>query len=201
MKKKDLAKEKKILDATVQIIIDEGAAAISTTKVAKKVGISQSNIYLYFKDKRTLLDGVYLREIDRLQETTDMKRMFDSTQSITLRVLSYLKALYDFSLANPHSLYVIEQIKLLSKDFPDYIEKLMGTNNPVAALFETGVKTNVLRPINRSLSMAVIFGVIKKHTENLQTGIYTENDVSFAEVSHMIWGAIAIVPYPADLLA
>ncbi len=97
MKKKDLTKEKKILDATVQIIIDEGAAAISTTKVAKKVGISQSNIYLYFKDKRALLDGVYLREIGRLEETTGMKQMLDPNEAMIPRVFSYLKALYDFS--------------------------------------------------------------------------------------------------------
>lgn len=64
------------------IIIDEGAAAISTTKVAKKVGISQSNIYLYFKDKRALLDGVYLREIGRLEETTGMKQMLDPNEAM-----------------------------------------------------------------------------------------------------------------------
>ncbi len=36
MKKKDLTKKQKILDATVEIIIRDGSAAISTTKVAKK---------------------------------------------------------------------------------------------------------------------------------------------------------------------
>ena len=200
MKKKDLTKEKKILDATVQIIIDEGAAAISTTKVAKKVGISQSNIYLYFKDKRALLDGVYLREIGRLEETTGMKQMLDPNEAMIPRVFSYLKALYDFSLANPHNLFVIEQIKLLSRDFPDYIENLVGPNNPVAQLFETGIKAKVLRPIDRSLSMTIIFSVIRRHTENIQTGVYSENEVSFAAVSRMIWDAITIVPYPDELL-
>lgn len=200
MKKKDLTKEKKILDATVNIIIEEGSAAISTTKVAKKVGISQSNIYLYFKDKRSLLDAVYLREINRLEETAGMKRVIDPNEDFTSRVFSYMKAMYDFSLANPHSLFVLEQIKLLSRDFPDYIEKLVGPNNPVETIFTNGIREKILRPIDRSLSMAVVFGVISKHTENIQNGVYTSQEVSFEDVSRMIWGAIAIVPYPDSLL-
>ncbi|MFQ7236951.1 MAG: TetR/AcrR family transcriptional regulator, partial [Enterococcus hulanensis] len=55
MKKKDNTKITKILDATVQIILHEGAAAVSTVKVAKIVGIAQSNVYLYFKNKNDLL--------------------------------------------------------------------------------------------------------------------------------------------------
>ena len=200
MKKKDLTKEKKILDATVEIIIADGAAAISTTKVANKVGISQSNIYLYFKDKRALLDGVYLREISRLGQTAGMKLVLDPNEDILTRCFMYLKSMYDFSLQNPHSLYVLEQIKLLSKDAADYLAQLVGPKNPMAELFTAGINSGVLRQIDRSLSMTVLFSVIEKHTENLQNGLYTEADVSFETVSRMIWAALMVVPYPENLL-
>ena len=196
MKKKDLTKKQKILDATVEIIIRDGSAAISTTKVAKKVGISQSNIYLYFKDKRALLDGVYLREIARLEQTPEMKIVLNPDEDIRIRCFTYLKSMYDFSLQNPHSLYVLEQIKLLSKGAPDYLSHLVGSNNPIEELFNAGIKAGVLRKIDRRLTMTVIFSVIEKHTENLQNGVYTESDVPFETVSQMIWAALAIVPYP-----
>ncbi|KRM41394.1 TetR/AcrR family transcriptional regulator [Lentilactobacillus parafarraginis] len=200
MKKKDLTKETKILDATVAIIINYGASAISTTKVAKHVGISQSNIYLYFEDKQALLEGVYLREISRLEETPEMKLVMDADRPIIERCFNYLKAMYDFAMANPYSLFVISQIKGLSKSFPDLIEKLVSGHNPVATLFEDGVQAGVLRSIDRSLPMTLIFSVIQRHVENVQNGSYAKNVVSFEELSRLIWGGIAIVPYPSHLL-
>jgi Transcriptional regulator len=53
MKKKDDEKYQKIIQAAIQIILEDGAATLSTTKVAKRVAISQSNIYIYFKNKMT----------------------------------------------------------------------------------------------------------------------------------------------------
>ncbi|QHB52780.1 TetR/AcrR family transcriptional regulator [Lentilactobacillus hilgardii] len=200
MKKKDLTKEKKILDATAQLIVSEGAPSVSTIQVAKKVGISQSNIYLYFKDKRALLEGVYLREINQLEQTPGMQIVLDKRVAIEKRCFAYIRAMYDFSLDNPNSLSIIEQIKSLSKDFPDYISKLIGPNNPIASLFEMGIKAGVLRPIDRSLTMAAIFSVIRRHAQNIQENIYTESDVTFSDISRMIWGAVAIKPYPENLL-
>lgn len=55
MKKKDDSKIVKIQEATAQIILTEGIAKVSTVKVAKLVGIAQSNVYLYFKNKNDLL--------------------------------------------------------------------------------------------------------------------------------------------------
>ncbi len=78
---------------------------------------------------------------------------------------------------------------------------LVGSNNPIEELFNAGIKAGVLRKIDRRLTMTVIFSVIEKHTENLQNGVYTESDVPFETVSQMIWAALAIVPYPKDLLS
>ncbi|MBU8909212.1 TetR/AcrR family transcriptional regulator, partial [Desertibacillus haloalkaliphilus] len=62
MKKKDESKYETIIQAAIQIIVTEGAASLSTTKVAKAVGISQSNIYIYFNNKADMLTQVFEHE-------------------------------------------------------------------------------------------------------------------------------------------
>ena len=78
MKKKDMNKQVKIQDAVAAIILAEGPAGVSTTKVAKRVGIAQSNVYLYFKNKQALIDSVYARETNRILSTTDLTAAIDA---------------------------------------------------------------------------------------------------------------------------
>ncbi|WCJ49452.1 TetR/AcrR family transcriptional regulator [Lactiplantibacillus plantarum] len=66
MKRKDMNKQVKIQDAVAAIILAEGPAGVSTTKVAKHVGIAQSNVYLYFKNKQALIDSMRARRTEFL---------------------------------------------------------------------------------------------------------------------------------------
>ena len=90
MKKKDMNKQVKIQDAVAAIILAEGPAGVSTTKVAKRVGIAQSNVYLYFKNKQALIDSVYARETNRILSTTDLDRLSDSTIDVTNNIVANL---------------------------------------------------------------------------------------------------------------
>ena len=60
MREKDLDKEKSIIDEVSRIILKEGIADVSMSKIAKASGISSSTIYVYFSDKEDLLKQVYL---------------------------------------------------------------------------------------------------------------------------------------------
>ncbi|MDA5388918.1 TetR/AcrR family transcriptional regulator [Loigolactobacillus backii] len=190
MKKRDITKEERILNATAQIIINEGAAAVSTTKVAKKVNIAQSNIYLYFKDKRTLLSSVYRRELEKVVATTDMAQITDSELPLRQRLRTYTRSIYDFALANPDSLTVIEQIKSLRGQGQAYIDDAMKIANPVTVLLNAGIKAGILRPTHVSLHMTAVFSIVQRHVQNIKNGIYPADKFTYEDISAMIWGAI-----------
>lgn len=60
MREKDTAKQTSIIDEVSNIILNEGIAAVSMSKIAKASGISSSTIYVYFTDKEDVLKQVYL---------------------------------------------------------------------------------------------------------------------------------------------
>ncbi|MTV82266.1 TetR/AcrR family transcriptional regulator [Secundilactobacillus folii] len=193
MRKKDESKKIKIESAVADIILEEGADAVSTVKVAKRVGISQSNVYLYFKNRDAMLLSVYSREIEKIKDTGNFNQLNNHDISLTERIRGYIKGVYEFSLAHPQSLSLIQQIKyLLGKadetPFPDTDQP---TDSTVTALLTEGVKAGVLKPLPINVHMSLVFSVIHTHTLNINKGRYTENQYSFDDFYAFIWGAMA----------
>lgn len=57
-----------ILDAAIGILVDEGYAAISMDKVAKKLDISKGNITYHFPNKKALVQAVFQRLLRQSRE-------------------------------------------------------------------------------------------------------------------------------------
>ena len=51
----DTAKRDKVIQTVLQITMEEGLAALSFDKLAKRAGISSGTPYVYYKDKTDLL--------------------------------------------------------------------------------------------------------------------------------------------------
>lgn len=69
-----------ILDATQQLMLDEGYAAVSTRQVAKRIGVTSALIHYYFATTDDLLVAVYRRVADRTIE--EFKQTFCSDQPL-----------------------------------------------------------------------------------------------------------------------
>ncbi|ATU70199.1 TetR/AcrR family transcriptional regulator [Levilactobacillus brevis] len=190
MKKKDMSKQLKIQDAVAEIILTEGAVSVSTTKVARRVGIAQSNVYLYFKDKQALLDSVYERETQKILATTEIASLQDQKIPLEERVRLYIQQVYDFSLANPDSLTLIQQIKFLRGQSPDLLPNELTPNNTVSQLLQAAIDEGVLKDLPVSLHMSLVFAIINRHTTNLQLGRYPVDKYSFKEIYQFIWDAM-----------
>src|SRR5215471_14493058 len=94
------AVRREIIDAARALFIEEGFEKTSMRKIADKIEYSPTTIYLYFNDKRELLESIceetfgkfvkLLQKIDKGQE--------DPIQ----RLHSVLKAYVEFALKNPN---------------------------------------------------------------------------------------------------
>ncbi|MCG8573122.1 MAG: TetR/AcrR family transcriptional regulator [Spirochaetes bacterium] len=60
----------KILDAALEIFLNEGYAAATTKKIACKADIGEGTIYNHFKSKREILITLYNEHFDNLRKTT-----------------------------------------------------------------------------------------------------------------------------------
>lgn len=166
MKKKDNEKYAKILKAAIEIIKEEGAATLSTTKVAKRVHISQSNIYIYFKNKNDLLQQVYQAEIADYQ--LRFNDILKNDHSTFEKIMEYIQALYDVSMENPDSMSIIEQIKQVPES-PIKINDPINIgfeSNPIFELIEKGMVEGILKKVNPNLYLTMIFNTIRMNAVN-----------------------------------
>jgi AcrR family transcriptional regulator len=56
-------KEKRILEAAIQISNEKGFSLATTSEIAKRAGVSEGTIFRYFKTKNAILHGVMLQSI------------------------------------------------------------------------------------------------------------------------------------------
>lgn len=57
-----------ILEATVQVLIAEGPRSLTTTRVARRAGVSVGSVYQYFPNKQALIYAVNERYLDQLAD-------------------------------------------------------------------------------------------------------------------------------------
>jgi AcrR family transcriptional regulator len=177
MRKRDDSKERKIQNAVAEIILTEGAAAVSTTRVAKKVGIAQSNVYLYFKNKEALIDSVFEREMSKVRKAQGMDQLQDQSLSLEERINSYLNSLLRFAVENPESLMLIGDIKFLKKVETGTALAETPANNAVIKLLTEGKAAGILKELPISLMMAFIFTTVQAYGVGVEKGAITLSQI------------------------
>ncbi|GEN94553.1 TetR/AcrR family transcriptional regulator [Pediococcus ethanolidurans] len=188
MKKKNEEKYTQIIQVTSNLIATQGAALVSTTKVAKLVGISQSNIYIYFKNKDDLLYHVYLSKLTGMQHF--FMTLENSSLTLTQQLKAYIMNLYQFALQHPQDIEVIEQIKAMPNS-PLHSSELNVTDDTQLArnLVVKGIDAGILRPVSPELHLTIVFNVIRRYTTSIAKP--NEDKSAFQPVFAMIWDAIA----------
>lgn len=73
--KKEKPKYNQILDAAVEVIAENGFHRSQVSKIAKKAGVADGTIYLYFKNKEDLLVSLFQNKmgnfIERIRKATE----------------------------------------------------------------------------------------------------------------------------------
>ncbi|GEK29382.1 TetR/AcrR family transcriptional regulator [Furfurilactobacillus siliginis] len=190
MKKKDEQKYERILDETAKLILEGSVGAVSTTMIAHQVGISQSSIYVYFKNREALLLALYIRELEKLYQGDASLPVAEL--DFPQQLQAYIRQLFEFAMVNPESMTVIQKIKgdvAFDEEAQTQIEQIIQSS-PVQQLLFQGIADGTLRPVDISLHRNVIFSTIKLHTDNLHNGVYTEVNVPFEQVSEMVISAV-----------
>jgi AcrR family transcriptional regulator len=190
MKIKDEEKYERILQATSDIIVRDGAVAVSTTKVAKLAGVPQSNIYIYFKNKEDLLVQLFKKVGGSLG--AGQREILDSEQSLEEKIKGVIKNMYDFSMKNPDAMIVIEQIKQLPELTPFFAEAWGSPENPIILMFHQAINEGVVRYIPDEIATGLLFTIINQQAQSVNKGVYTENQFGFEDVYQLIWRSVSV---------
>ena len=60
MRKKDDEKQKRIKNAVMHLILEQGFAGTSISKIAREAGVSPATAYIYYENKEEMLKDIYI---------------------------------------------------------------------------------------------------------------------------------------------
>ncbi len=154
-------KTKKILDAAVIEIAHRGYYNTTISQIARRAGVADGTIYLYYKNKESILVSVFERAMDRFisEGVLKLKDGKEPAEQIAEIVALHLKLI-----GEDHDLAVILQVELRhSIQFMDMFSRsrLREYFEVLASIVAKGQKSGAFRKeLDPLLSSKLIFGVL-----------------------------------------
>jgi len=154
-------KRGRIIDAAVAVFAEKGFHAARVSDVAKRAGVADGTIYLYFKNKEDLLLSLFEekmgRQIDSLE--TAWKDIDDPVE----RMRAYARHHFRQLQAHPELAQVLQvELRQSHKFFSDYRpEKLWQYLNAFKSQVEEAQRQGLVRAdVDPFLTMWAIFGAL-----------------------------------------
>jgi AcrR family transcriptional regulator len=111
----------KIFEAIINVVAEEGLWDTTIGKIAKKLNMSKSNLYCYYKNKREMLQSMIIKEIEtRLNLSNANLNLFDNHCE---KIYSYIATLANYLLLNKKIMYVFDWLHIQNIDIKSYIKK------------------------------------------------------------------------------
>jgi TetR/AcrR family transcriptional repressor of multidrug resistance operon len=109
MRTRDVNKEAVIRQKAIEMIVEKGFDGLSMHKLAKAAGVSVATIYIYFKDRESLLQQIYTEETRKMADATLVNFNPESHFDEGLKV-QWLNRM-QYCMDNPFSMAFMEQFK------------------------------------------------------------------------------------------
>ncbi|MFC0522398.1 TetR/AcrR family transcriptional regulator [Pontibacillus salicampi] len=107
--KKNKPKYKQIIDAAVEVIAENGYHASQVSKIARKAGVADGTIYLYFKNKEDILVSLFEQKMGQFIEKIEEE--IKTKSNAKEKLLSLIEMHYQ-QLAHNHHLAIVTQLEL-----------------------------------------------------------------------------------------
>lgn len=165
--KKNKPKYNQIIEAAVEVIAENGYHASQVSKIAKKAGVADGTIYLYFRNKEDILVSVFEEKmgqfIERIAHGISEKNNADEK-------LFTLIEMHFRQLAEDHHLAIVTQLELRQSN-TDLRLKINQILKPYLAVIDDiiieGTRDKIFRDnLNIQLIRQMIFGTLDEIVTN-----------------------------------
>ncbi len=141
-----------IIDATVEVIAENGYHQSQVSKIAKQAGVADGTIYLYFKNKEDILISLFKEKmgqfIERMEEEVKEKRRQKKNSPSLLSKHFTL-------LGNDRHLAIVTQLELRQSNIKSRLkinDILKGYLNMLDTILTEGIKSGNGKTISTSAS-------------------------------------------------
>lgn len=156
-----------IIDAAVEVIAENGYHSSQVSKIAKKAGVADGTIYLYFKNKEDILVSLFQEKMGQFIEKIEQETT--SRQTAEEKLLTLVETHFE-QLSNDHHLAIVTQLELRqsNKDLRLKINQVLKRYlNIIDQILEEGVEEGLFREgLDRRLVRQMIFGTMDETVTN-----------------------------------
>ncbi|PAV27645.1 TetR family transcriptional regulator [Virgibacillus profundi] len=164
---KNRPKYNQIIEAAVQVIAENGYHASQVSKIAKRAGVADGTIYLYFKNKEDILVSVFEEKMGQFIE-----RIADSIKkrkNVNEKLLTLIEMHFS-QLSEDHHLAIVTQLELRQSNSALRLqinEILKPYLTVIDDIIKEGMNENVFRDdLNLLLVRQMIFGTLDETVTN-----------------------------------
>ncbi len=177
MRTKDVAKQDKIAETVLQLTMENGLAALSFDKLAKRAGISTGTPYVYYQDKTDMLSHIYVQVWQMLQ--TGLQEAIDSGRTTGEKLFFGLRHLAQMLLAHPQEAHFFLSVL----HAPEFVSaEALRCNSlpspPLLAVYQEAIARRLMKTDNMDYINAMLFGplflILQQHRDNGTTAVMAE---------------------------
>lgn len=160
------ARPDEVLDAALDLFIENGFAATRVEDIAKRAGLSKGAVYLYFPSKEAIMEALVKRSIVPITERAAAAvGQFEGTPREAFMLLF---ALLSERLSDPRVVAIPKlMVRELAK-FPEladmYRREVIERGLPIImAIVQRGIDSGLFRPVDPEYAVRTILGPIAMH--------------------------------------
>tara|TARA_R110000868_G_scaffold257575_1_gene514730 strand:- start:1516 stop:2190 length:675 start_codon:yes stop_codon:yes gene_type:complete len=161
---KDELKQLAIVENTLDVVFERGFAGIKMADLARRVGLSVSTLYVYYKNKEDLIVSIATDLIARETQRSEQEISDNLPYKLKLKTLWFFWI--NFSINHRKEMSFLEQLK--KSPYYDKVPVAVKENKSKLAmqLIDLGKKEGLLKNIDNNIHFAVI-GAIMGETVKL----------------------------------
>lgn len=160
-------KYKLIIDAAVEVIAENGFHRARISKIAKKAGVADGTIYLYFKNKEDILISLFHEKMGHFIDQAEVKIAESDNAKEKLAILVRM---HFTQLSADHDLAIVTQLELRQSDASIRLrinEILKNYLDLIETILKQGVEEKIFREnVNLRLARQMIFGTLDETVTN-----------------------------------
>ena len=185
-----MGKREDILNATLDLITEEGLQSLTFSKIFKTANVGSSTVYHYFQNKEELVSELFRTLRIHMGET--IMNGYDPNLSIYQRTKTILKNTANYALQFTKEQAFIEN----HCQSPFIFEEIRTMSNPAIneffAIIEEGQKHGIIREMDKVYCCQLVTGMITSVIKGYLEGKYPLDETLIQETIEACWRAIKV---------
>ena len=188
MKLKDSNKERAIIEHTLDIVYETGIAGVKMSVLAKRVGISPSTLYVYFKTKEDLIVSIGSSLLENISQGEE--EAFAGITSFEKKFRIKWMHMLNFLMNSEKEVNFIDQWRQ-SPYFNKKAQQSWDDNKKVKSdLFKGGIDQGILKDLSEGMIHALMVGIAKQIVQLVKVGELKLDQETMDMSFLIVWDAL-----------